>query len=577
MRAAAALADMPPRAQMPPDSHVQPDEVVSALRANKVPLVEIAKHLEAARPAGSAPWHAWHVWQEALRREMGEEHDLRAEVERVLDLLARGGVTSVLFKSCGGIPYRSSNVDLLVSPGRMDEAARLLERDGHLRFPHYREDRKVLFRRFCHGRSVICVHLHSAVSWGRILILEGDGVIERSRPSPEGVYRLACLEDLLLITLAHALYETDQLRLADLRAVRLCAGEPAFDWEAVFARAKERCWETGFCAMLVLASAIEMSLYGASRVPPDILTRARAALDGSWWAGRYIHAAGARLIKRPPERLPFPIVKAYAKLHYLARLMNEAGRSPAGRFTDVGATVCNLAANRLRLRCRPAAVVSLSGIDGSGKSAAIRALREAMVLCEIPTRVVWSRGGFTFGMQAVKKAARTALPAGIPGPGQSAAKARLLSGRVAGTLFAAAVVVEQAMHYLIRVRLPRRAGFSILCDRSGIDTAVDLLAKLSPDRLVARRAAGLVLSSAPKADLAILLRLSAEEAARRKPDEVGLEMLRMQARLFEEVAAGRRMMIVEAGRPEADVIGEVVEKSLRAAFSVFGGARRIPR
>ncbi len=316
IRAAAALADMPPRAQMSPGSGVRTAEVVSALRANKVPLVEISKHLEAARPTGSAPWHAWHVWQEALRREMGEEHDLRVEVERVLDLLARGGITSVLFKSCGGIPYRSSNVDLLVSPGRMDEAARLLETDGHLRFPHYREDRKVLFRRFRHGRS------------------------------------------------------------------------------------------------------------------------------------------------------------------------------PAGRIADVGATVCNLAANRLRLRCRPAAVVSLSRIDGSGKSAAIRALREAMVLCEIPTRVVWSRGGFTLGMQAVKKAARTALPAGIPGPGQSAAKARLLSGRVAGTLFAAAVVVEQAMHYLIRVRLPRRAGLSILCDRSGIDTAVDLLAKLSPDRLVARRGDG---------------------------------------------------------------------------------------
>ncbi len=36
-------------------------------------------------------------------------------------------------------------------------------------------------------------------------------------------------------------------------------------------------------------------------------------------------------------------------------------------------------------------------------------------------------------------------------------------------------------------------------------------------------------------------------------------------------------MIVEAGRPEADVIGEVVGKSLRAAFSIFGDARRIPR
>ena len=578
LRSAAALAGpFDPRSEellAGPSETADPVAVVEILRVNKVPLLDLDLTLQ-RRSAGLARILASDVWSRSVDHERREHDALEAEFADVSRLFMDRGITPVLFKSAGGIPYRSSNVDLLVPPGGLDEAARLLEGSRHLRFPHYREDHKLLFRRFREGRSVICVHLHDAVSWGKVTILAGDDVSERSRP-PRGVttqrgFHVASPEDLVIITIAHALYETDQIRLSDLRAIRMAVSNPAFDAASVLARVARRGWLTGFNAMIAIVEALERALYGESLLPPSLRTAGPARPPARSFAARSV----AALASKGAHRLPFPMPKRFTKGHYLRYLLTNPDRSGDERIADLIATATNLSANRLHLRCRPAVIVSFSGLDGSGKSSALRACLEAMRLCEIPVRAVWSRGGFTSWMETAKRVARVAMPMTIPGPRQLEAKRRWLDRPVRACLFALAVLAEQTFHYLLHVRPYRPAGVSILCDRYAWDTQADLEAKLGSVRRLAAWSGAMITAAAPRPDLAILLRVEPETASRRKPEDSSMaHLVPSQARALDRLAGRHGLVVIDAGRPGVDVIDEVVDLVLRASFRRFGRGRR---
>ncbi|HEY3175149.1 MAG TPA: nucleotidyltransferase family protein [Candidatus Polarisedimenticolia bacterium] len=576
---AAALADpadVTPAGQIA--GEVSPAAVVSILRDNKVPLVDLGEATRVAPELRRVVESA--AWLEALERERRERDDLAGELAEITAGFDRRGITAVLFKTSGGVPYRSSNVDLLVRPARMSEAAAILAELGHVRFPHYREDHKLLFRRFRFGRSVICTHLHDAVSWGKILILPGDDVVARCREPRAGAVAAGCRvsspEDLVLTTLAHSLYETDEVRLSDLRAVRQSVTTPGFDWERILSRVRRNGWTRGFFSILRIAAALETALWGASAVPSELLQGpARAELAGTRWARRHVERTEDAVGRGPLAGLPHRIPKRYTKLHYLMRLIASPDRAGDERLADLFATAWNLLANRLRLRCRPAAIVSLSGLDGSGKSSVIQVLAETMTLCEIPIRVVWSRGGFTTWMAAAKRAARSAMPRSIPGPGDLEAKQRWLGRPLEAAAFASVVVAEQTLHYLLRVRARRWTGWSIVCDRFAYDTEADLEAKLGLRRRLARAAGAIVTDLAPRPDVAILLRLAPSEAARRKPEESpGEAAVRARAAAYDRIAALHGLVVVDADRSIAEVAADVVDLALRVSFSKFSGAGR---
>src|SRR5512132_2371835 len=134
MRAAAAVAMGMPIPAPGGGAGPDPARVAAALRRNKVPLRHIPE--EAIPPA----WREDSGWREAAAREAQEQEDLRAELVPVCADLRGEGITPILFKTPGGIPYRSSNVDLLVRPSQFGRAATLLERAGHIRLPHYHAD-----------------------------------------------------------------------------------------------------------------------------------------------------------------------------------------------------------------------------------------------------------------------------------------------------------------------------------------------------------------------------------------------------------------------------------------------------
>ncbi len=563
LETAAACCD-PADAPRPARAGADPARVVSILTTNKVPLLDLP---EATLPAPVRGCAAWETARAAERPRRDEQIE---EFTRVAARLRAAGITCTLFKSSGTFPYRSSNLDCLVLPSRFREAARLLEEAGHIRMPHYREDHKLLFHRFRGDRSVLSVHLHEAISWGRLLILHGDGVAARAGVAADGTFAVASGPDRVIATLAHSLYETDEIRLNDLRTVRHAAGSPAFDWEMVLTRVRERGWTDGFRSILVLFAALEARVFGDTRVPRALQDRARDALRGGRWDGRWVTRRAERIARDQDPVLPHGIPKLYSKMHYFERLGRDPARGPEDRLADMGATVWNLVANRLRLRCRPAAVVSVSGLDGAGKSNAIAAVKRALETCEIPVRVVWSRGGFGAAMEALKRRGRAALP--VPAAGDAEGKQRWLGGPVAGPLFAVSVLIEQGLRQIARVAIPHLAGRTILCDRYAWDTGADLIVKAGPRRVV-RGVAALLVGLSRTPDLAIHLDLTPQEARARKPEDGPPGRLARQHEAMEEFVRSCGLTRIDASRPAGEVHDEVVRHALIAVCARFRGGR----
>lgn len=542
------------------DVEVDPRAVVGILRANKVPLLDLPDGACPAAIRDSEPW------REAARIETAALTEQHAEFDRVAGSFRDARIEHVLFKSAGGFPYRSSNIDLLVVPDRMEDAARMLAEAGHLRMPHYREEHKLLFHRFRGGRSILSVHLHEAVSWGRVVILHGEGVVARSIPSADGTHRVASPVDRVVTLLAHSLYETDQIRLSDLTTLRRAAADAAFSWDAALARVGERGWEDGFLAMLTIVAALEKRVFGHSCIPEALSAASRARMEHMAWAGRYPRRLAVHIERTAQPHLPLPLSKLNSKVHFVERLLRQTDRSPDLRLADVVAAGWDLLSGRLKLRCRPAVVVSVSGLDGSGKSMVVRAVRAAMTVCEIPVRTVWSRGGFTGWMAAIKKHGRKVLP--IPGPGAAEEKRRWLYRPVAGSVFAWAVLTEQLAHHALRISVPRALGWSIVCDRHAYDTAADLLVKAGP-RWGVRAATRLLMGLTRRPDLPLLLDLSPAIAmARKSPDVPAVHLERLAANL-DEIADAQGLVRIDADRPDDAVIDDVVEQVLQTAFARF--------
>jgi len=156
------------------------------------------------------------------RHRDGAHHALRlaAELRRLLDALAAGGIDALPYKgptlavaAYGDLSMRAfDDLDVLVRPGDAPRALALLAAQGYAPKLGFSPAQDALFRRvdgdypLVHGGSGTLVELHCRVSSLRFLMpLETDDLMRRARPISLGGARVKApsAEDALLIACIH--------------------------------------------------------------------------------------------------------------------------------------------------------------------------------------------------------------------------------------------------------------------------------------------------------------------------------------------------------------------------------------
>jgi thymidylate kinase len=318
-----------------------------------------------------------------------------------------------------------------------------------------------------------------------------------------------------------------------------------------------------------------------------VARRARALLDGPGAARRLADLAGSegerslgRLVADPDrlaaaarrDRLPYPRALAVAVRSRAARAVLAARLAARLRRAHgrQGAT-----AHRSPMpRAQRPLLITVSGMDGAGKSTVVEAIARHLQRSGLPAEVAWARLGSEGELlnrlalpvkRALRRQGTIADPVAAGGPSVTRVQdAREASGRrrPLSWLWILLVAIVNARSYR-HSALARRAGVNIVCDRWAIDAVVDLELRYGEHR--AARAA--LRRLPPRPDLTLLLSLDAATAAARKPGDQAERVLREMERLYAARAAEDAIAVVDATAPRDRVRERVLALVDRAVAS----------
>jgi len=537
--------------------------LVRACQRNKIPLLSLA-----VRDPFFTPLLSSEVFQRAREEERQRWAAWRGEYLQVSHIWAQAGIRAVLIKSVGiapSFPYRSDNIDVLVSLEDAPLAREILLDEGYVELKNVEEPHKFLFRKFHEGTSVSAIHLHEFVGWGTGF-LDDKAVLARARrPEDDPDLLIPSAEEGLLITMAHAFYEDKEVKLGDLwKVVHLLREE--LDWERIFQQAERWGWREGLEASIWLWAELERWLYGEHSFPKEVVARARREVPG--WSRRYLDE---RLSAQPS--FPWRIGFFFSKRHYYAKIWRDKTISWGQKALDALRHSWAGVERRLPFRWQRPMLISLSGVDGSGKTSLVQGLRGALQECDLAAEVIWCRGASSPLTDALIRLVKPLLPRRQGLDVQSGSrKAKVIRksfwlqhpllrwGWILLTLADAFLTCWPKICWaLLRGRI-------VLADRYIYDVLVELAALVDRVQVAESWPAKLALWLFPQPHIAYLLDVSPEEALARKPEEY-LPFLERQVFVYHRLAVPWDMRLVNAEEELVEVQDRLTHEVLISYYA----------
>jgi thymidylate kinase len=524
-------------------------KLVRILQSNKVPLLSL--------PEGAAAWPVLDdpEFQAARRSEQMLLAGLRTEYEGVKEALAYEGIADVMIKSVGrapSFPYRSDNLDVLYHPSDVERVRAVLVQRGYVELKHVEEPHKYLFRKFHAGASISAIHLHAHVGW-MVSFLDERALWQRCRVSGDDqLVTVPAGEDALLTSLAHFFYEDKCVSLLDVVKCAHCLRQGP-DWDEVYRVASMRGWRDGMHVSLLLYAAQECALYGESLVPSSILERALSEMPR--WTREYLgerlgRGALASLGEGPTagsaerrHELPLRIPFVFSKVFFYSKLLRDPSRAGREKLKDVAVHTGNGTKLRLRIHSQPRMLVTVSGVDGSGKTTQAEMLQAAFGVCHLRAERCWSRGGSARWLKPFARfASRREADESAAGAGRSEQrehKVEVRRERFRSPLirwgWSCMTAAELLLHYMRHVVIPLALGRVVICDRYVYDTFADWSAYFDafaeqslPARILRRLT--------PRPQLAFWLQMPASVAQARSADRLPETFVAKQNAAYQRMA-----------------------------------------
>lgn len=232
---------------------------------------------------------------------------------------------------------------------------------------------------------------------------------------------------------------------------------------------------------------------------------------------------------------------------------------------------------RRNLRRSPVGfVVTLSGLDGSGKSSQAEALRKTLDTLGHDAIVVWSRLAYNPTLNFLAVPAKRALlffggvrkrtgAADAQGTRTVGKELRRESALLTWIWAAVVAFINGATHRrIVRYHLSR--GRAVICDRYILDSAVHLRYRYGAERSL-RLQKAIVQALSPKPAAAFYLDVDAQVALERKQEQYDIDQLTLQADLYREEAGAldvRRLDGTETTDRLCEEIAAAVWGAIRA-------------
>lgn len=213
----------------------------------------------------------------------------------------------------------------------------------------------------------------------------------------------------------------------------------------------------------------------------------------------------------------------------------------------------------------PPKLIVFSGIDSSGKSTQVDLLVNALEEQVEKVCMLWSRGGYTGGMEALKSFVRRLTGERvIPAPGHSQNRERALRISLIGKLWLSLGILDMMRLYGFVVRWHCALGRTVIMDRYLEDTRIDFSLNF-PNVAVERWGLWKLLERlAPKPDAVICIFIPLEESIRRseqknEPFSEGMERRRERLVVYERIAKEEGWHRIDGLQSVQDVFKSVAD------------------
>lgn len=540
-----------------------PEAITDILSLNAIPLA----YMRGKASSAPSSLSEYSQFVSELGKHQEKYDRWKQAFKPVKDAFMSNGVDYAFIKSPSLFPYTSGNLDVMVPERDFNKARSLLERIGFVELKNIREFHKYLYKRFDGGKEIVAVHLHSRVFWGATFIgpdsvwagvdkVPFDDVVFALRP-----------EDCMLTTFAHSFYENSAIRLLDLCIVKHVAESGQIDWQYLTGTAKAYKWEDGFHLSVLAYSRLHKEIFGSPLFPNEALDAAAQFTGRSLFlrkAAQRMANAGLSM----PFYLPLLTTKLIA---YRKVLRSEEFGGVAGRVFNLAKMLFEVVfIHIMKVNPQKGMLVSISGSDGSGKTAHARALVEVLEHCGLTTRYFWTRAGSQAGFWSLARRllGNSSKPTKAEGTTSAWRYERyrsLLHSRRRRILWKAVNVVDLCIFYNLMLRTNLLKRRIVVCDRYLADVFVDLhVHHPEKPQQIWLSILRLLL---PRPTLSILVTAPSSLAVRRSAEPEPMEYIQRQVDLFEVARQHLKPTVVDNGEREfRDVCNGLTSLVLREYY-----------
>jgi len=483
----------------------------------------------------------WLLTKELALRELPQEKlTWYSEYCAVAEAFDRQGILICLTKTNGPFPFWSGNIDSIVIEEDLQEACRTLESMGFVRISWLDEPHKLLYKKFCNGKLVISLHLHSRIAWDATYILGEDAIKENRLINSEMKIRIINGGPLIATLLAHAFLENRSVRLIDAFMVENVIQGNRESVDDAYRIAKKMGWGREFFLAAIAFLEADKILKG---------DKGSSLLEGfdRLLTPHDIDVLTKTLVRKIGYQKEFPI--SLPLLPTKGLLMKriffrsdmpgfESGFSRIGFFLK-NYFIRQLGNNRVKGR-----IIAISGPDGSGKTTIARGIAELMGDMGVDFDTYWSRYGSVSKIFRKVKIERS----------NDSHKIDNADMRTV-TIKSRIKLAENAVRLKVKSISTRVSGRNVIFDRYFMDTKVDFQMETgSKSNPLAKVGDFSVL----KPDLHLILIANPGTLASRS--EESLECSTMKAGMYSAIIQGNndnRIMRIDASRKVGNIIDDI--------------------
>ena len=177
-------------------------------------------------------------------------------------------------------------------------------------------------------------------------------------------------------------------------------------------------------------------------------------------------------------------------------------------------------------------LVVFSGIDGAGKSTQIKLLSEYLCKKNISFTTVWSRGGYTPGIEFIKKIYRKLFS--FNSLSQKNKRDELMSNKKINYLWICIALLDLLIYYTVFLRLKILTKKIVICDRYLYDTFIDFSLNFPEINFSEKLLWKLLRKLSPKPNFSFLLMISTKESisrSKKKNDPFAEDIKKIEQRI----------------------------------------------